>query len=259
MNRLGWTFDTVADRYDKMRPGYPEALYRRLFDYSPLDASCRALEVGIGSGQATLPILQTGCALTAVDPGARFCALCREKFSAYPRFSAVEGRFEEADFPPESLDLIYSATACHWVPEQAGYTKARNLLRPGGAFARFANHPFPARNNPPLRAEIDALYARFFPGGRKPLVPYGEDQAAACAARAAAYGFTDVRHFLFTRTRSFTSTEYLALLGTYSDHIALPVRSRTAFFDAIASAIERAGGLLEVEDTLDLALARRPR
>ena len=61
-----WTFNTVADAYEKIRPGYPDELYQALFAYAPLDDSRRALEIGIGGGQATLPVLKTGCALTAV-------------------------------------------------------------------------------------------------------------------------------------------------------------------------------------------------
>ena len=47
-----WTFNTVADTYERIRPGYPEKLYRALFAYAPLDASRSAVEVGIGGGQA---------------------------------------------------------------------------------------------------------------------------------------------------------------------------------------------------------------
>ena len=57
---LGWTFDTVASTYEKLRPGYVDALYQDIFNYCPLDTSSRAVEVGIGGGQATEPIMQTG-------------------------------------------------------------------------------------------------------------------------------------------------------------------------------------------------------
>ena len=66
---LGWTFDTVASTYEKFRPGYVDELYKMIFDYITLDESSDAVEVGIGSGQATLPILKTGCSLTAVEYG----------------------------------------------------------------------------------------------------------------------------------------------------------------------------------------------
>ena len=60
-NTLGkeWTFDTAADAYEKIRPGYPEELYRALFAYCPVGNGSRAVEVGIGGGQAALPVIQS--------------------------------------------------------------------------------------------------------------------------------------------------------------------------------------------------------
>ena len=57
---LEWTFNTRAELYDRMRPGYPKELYQDLFAYKPVDAASRAVEVGIGAGQATRPVLETG-------------------------------------------------------------------------------------------------------------------------------------------------------------------------------------------------------
>jgi 16S rRNA A1518/A1519 N6-dimethyltransferase RsmA/KsgA/DIM1 with predicted DNA glycosylase/AP lyase activity len=49
------------------------------------------VEVGIGGGQATPPVLKTGCTLTAVEYGDQLAQLCREKFSDYSRFSVISG------------------------------------------------------------------------------------------------------------------------------------------------------------------------
>ena len=254
---LGWTFDTVAATYEKLRPGYVEALYQDIFAYRPLDAASHAVEVGIGGGQATGPILATGCAVTAVEPGANFCALCREKFAAYPGFTAVNARFEDADLPPESCDLVYSASAFHWVPEEIGYRKVFDILRPGGAFARFANHPFKDKGRPGMHEALQEVYAIYMPGS---LVPneYSEEQAARRAEIAAKYGFTDIQHRLYHRTRDFTAAEYVQLLGTYSDHIAIEEKTRGRFFREIGEAIDRLGGRITIYDTIDLQLARKP-
>ena len=139
---LGWTFDTVASTYEKLRPGYVRELYQAIFDYIPITMSSKALEIGIGGGQATLPVLQTGCTLTAVEYGIHFSELCREKFKDYPGFSVVTGKFEDVALEKEAYDLCYSASAFHWVPEEIGYPKVFSLLKSGGAFARFANHPY---------------------------------------------------------------------------------------------------------------------
>ena len=254
---LGWTFDTVAATYEKLRPGYVETLYQDIFAYRPLDEASHAVEVGIGGGQATGPILATGCAVTAVEPGANFCALCREKFAAYPGFTAVNARFEDADLPPESCDLVYSASAFHWVPEEIGYRKVFDILRPGGAFARFANHPFKDKGRPGMHEALQEVYAIYMPGS---LVPneYSEEQAARRAAIAAKYGFTDIQHRLYRRTRDFTAAEYVQLLGTYSDHIAIEEKTRGRFFREIGEAIDRLGGRITIYDTIDLQLARKP-
>ena len=102
---LEWTFDTVASTYEKFRPGYVADLYRAIFDYISIDQASKVVEVGIGGGQATLPILQTGCELTAVEYGAHFSELCREKFKDYPKFSVITSRFEDAALDNDFYDL----------------------------------------------------------------------------------------------------------------------------------------------------------
>lgn len=259
---LGWTFDTVAATYAKLRPGYVDALYQDVFAYCPLDASSHAVEVGIGGGQATRPILETGCTVTAVEPGKNFCDLCQEKFAAYPNFSVVNGKFEEADFLPESCDLVYSASAFHWVPEEIGYRKVFDMLKSGGAFARFANHPWRDKGNPGLAAALDEAYARYYHAYYRSVPKledeYTEAQAIRRAEIAAKYGFTDIRYLLYRRTRAFSAQEYIMLLGTYSDHIALPEDVRSPFFHAVEEVIESHGGTIHIYDTIDLQLARKP-
>ena len=259
---LGWTFDTVAATYEKLRPGYVDALYEDVLAYRSLDASSRAVEVGIGGGQATEPILKTGCAVTAVEPGENFCALCREKFAAYPGFGVINGKFEDASLPFGSCDLVYSASAFHWVPEEIGYRKVFDLLKSGGAFARFANHPWRDKGNPALAAALDEAYAKYYHTYYRSVPKledeYTEVQAIRRAEIAGKYGFIDIRHRLYRRTRSFTAAEYVQLLGTYSDHISLPDEVRLPFFRAVEEAIDAHGGVIHIYDTIDLQLARRP-
>ena len=259
---LGWTFDTVADTYAKLRPGYVDALYQDIFACCPLDASSRAVEVGIGGGQATEPILKTGCSVTAVEPGESFCALCREKFAVYPGFAVVSGKFEDTAVPPESCDLVYSASAFHWVPEETGYRKVFAMLKSGGVFARFANHPWRDKGNPALAAALDEAYAQYYHtyycSVPKLEDEYTEAQAARRAEIAAKYGFADIRYRLYRRTRAFSAQEYIMLLGTYSDHIALPEEVRLPFFRAVEEAINAHGGTITIYDPIDLQLARKP-
>ena len=261
-NGLKWTFDKVAENYDKFRPGYVPELYQMVLQTKPLNADSKALEIGIGAGQATLPFLQTGCELKAVEYGSHLAELCREKFKEYPGFSVVNGKFEDAALEKDAYDLAFSATAFHWIPEAIGYAKVYDILKSGGVFARFANRPFRDKGNPALTEEIDRLYGEYYYTfhKKKQQTPkeFTEEEAKKLALIAENYGFTDIRYALFHRTRTFTAKEYTQLMGTYSDHIAMDEPIRMTFFAKIEEAIERHGGVFTVYDTIDLQLARKP-
>ena len=258
---LEWTFDTVASTYEKLRPEYNDELYKTLFDYIPIDKSSNVIEIGIGGGQATLPVLKTGCKLTAVEYGEQFSALCKDKFKDYPDFNVITNKFENVDFENDAYDLVYSASAFHWIPEEIGYKKVFAMLKKGGAFARFANHPYRDKGNPALSAAIDEIYDKYYNKyhnkKRELLTEYTEKQAADRAMISEKYGFTDIRYALFYRERVFTAKEYIELLGTYSDHIAIEESIRTKFFSAIENAINNYGGTITIYDTMDLQLARK--
>lgn len=262
LNGLEWTFDTVASAYEKLRPGYVKALYQALFDYMPIDEHSQVVEVGSGAGQATEPILRTGCQLTAVEYGEEFSKLLRNKFREYPNLSVITGRFEETEFEDDTYALVFSASAFHWVPEEIGYRKVFSMLKSGGTFARFANHPYRDKGNPALSQRINELYEKYYDvfynkKSGKP-TEYSEQQAKDRALIAEKYGFTDIRYNLFYRTRKFSAQEYVALLGTYSDHIAMDDAIRKEFFKEIEKAINQYGGTYMVYDTIDLQLARKP-
>ena len=258
---LGWTFDTAVSNYDKMRPGYVDEIYQAIFKYIPIDGNSNVAEVGSGSGQATLPVLKTGCKLTAVEYGENFSELLKNKFKDFPKFSVVTGKFEEVSLEEDVFELVFSATAFHWVPEKEGYEKVYRMLKKGGAFARFANRPRNCKNEPELGEEIQALYNEYYnkqhniKSGTKKW--FTEEDAKAISLIPEKYGFTNIKYFLFYRERVFTASEYTKLLGTYSDHIAIEESIRKVFFSKIEDAINRHGGTITISDTLDLELARK--
>lgn len=81
---LRLTFNMDAQSYDRFRPRYTAELFEDVvIGYSNIDENATALEIGIGTGQATLPFLKTGCAVTAIEIGGRLAQFYREKFSGY--------------------------------------------------------------------------------------------------------------------------------------------------------------------------------
>ena len=259
---LEWTFDTVASKYAKYRPGYVDELYKMIFDYITISSASNVVEVGIGGGQATLPILKTGCNIIAIECGENFSKLCEEKFKEYRNFFVITNKFENVSFPDDKYDLVYSASAFHWVPEDIGYPKVYAMLKSGGAFARFANHPYRDKGNRELSDEIDKLYCKYYNKyyglDAKVEDEYSEDQALQRAQIAEKYGFIDIKYALFHRMRTFSAKEYIELLGTYSDHVAMKETIRTEFFSKIEEIINEYGGSYTLYDIIDLQLARKP-
>jgi len=77
-NRL--SFNEDAANYDKWRPRYTKEMFEDIIRYSDIGAGKQALEVGIGTGQATEPFLKTGCSVTAVELGKNLADFSKEKF-----------------------------------------------------------------------------------------------------------------------------------------------------------------------------------
>ena len=60
---LRTTFNNVAELYDEVRPGYPEALIEDALTLSEIPPDGRILEIGCGTGKATLPFARRGYAI----------------------------------------------------------------------------------------------------------------------------------------------------------------------------------------------------
>ncbi|MBE7064158.1 MAG: class I SAM-dependent methyltransferase, partial [Ruminococcaceae bacterium] len=117
------------------------------------------------------------------------------------------------------------------------------------------------KGNPALSQEIDEIYDqyynKYYHKEHEIISEYTEQQAKERAMIASKYGFSDIRYKLFYRERLFSAKEYIKLLGTYSDHIAIEENIRNEFFERIEEAINKHGGTITIYDTIDLQLARK--
>ena len=262
---LRLAFNEVSKTYDKLRPGYVPELYEDIINYSGINPGSTLLEIGIGTGQATAPFLETGGRLVAVELGSELAKVAKEKFKIYRNFEIVNAAFEDYSCAENSLDLIYSASAFHWIPEEVGYTKVFELLKSGGTFARFARHPCLDEGNMPLHDAIQELYAKYMPDmlaipvlKRKKDFRYGEEDAAEIAALAKKYGFVDIEYKLYSRMRAFDAKSYSELIKTYSDHRAMGMDRLEPFAKKIEETINAFGSTFRICDVIDLQLARKP-
>jgi 16S rRNA A1518/A1519 N6-dimethyltransferase RsmA/KsgA/DIM1 with predicted DNA glycosylase/AP lyase activity len=108
---LRMKFNEDEANYDKWRPSYVPELYDEIIRYSGIDETKYALEIGIGTGQASLPFLQTKCKLTAIEIGEKLAECSRRKFASFSNFEVVNIDFQNFCADSNTFDLIYSATA----------------------------------------------------------------------------------------------------------------------------------------------------
>lgn len=251
-------FNEVADIYEKYRPQYVPALFKTLIDYANIDGKSFALEVGIGTGQATRPILETGCQVTAIELGDKLADYSRNKFREYNNLDIKNIPFEEYEGDQDSFDLIYSATAFHWIPVELGFPKLFNLLKPGGAIALFWNRAFVGKEDDPLHQAIQQIYTELRPDSTYKVLRYETKRYESTISNILTYGFTDLEFRLLHNERQFDAEEYIALLQTYSDHAMLPKDLKNEFEDSVKEVILAHGNELHVYDTIEFYLARKP-
>lgn len=247
-------FNEDAENYDKARPSYPAELFDDIITYSGINKNSNILEIGIGTGQATIPFLELSCNVTAVEFGSGLAEYTRAKFSSYPNLNVINADFIKSDLKNRCYDLIYCATAFHWLPQEEAYNKIKELLKPNGTLALFWNHPFPNRENDEVNMASKRVYDKYRPSD-KPLAEFSEIDLKKRKTELEQNGFKCVEAKLYRRTRTLTTQQYIALINTYSDHRALPDDIRLPFEKEMISAVDSLGGKINIYDTIDLYLA----
>ena len=109
-------FDQIPEQFDRWRPRYCDAAFRDIIAASGLNDSRCALEIGPGTGQATEPILRTGCDYLAIELGPHLAAFAENRFRGYENFHIVNDDFITHDFGDRQFDLVYSAATIQWIP-----------------------------------------------------------------------------------------------------------------------------------------------
>ncbi|MEV4114287.1 class I SAM-dependent methyltransferase [Nonomuraea sp. NPDC049695] len=234
--RLRATFDTVASQYQMARPGYPADLYSELLAMTGIEPPAHLLEVGCGPGKATLPLARAGFRITAVELGDALAEEARRGLRDFPGVSVATSSFEEWTPPAGAhFDLIYAATAWKWVDPQVKYEKAAALLPPGGHLAVWdADHAFPPDFDP-FFTEIQPVYDEMGEGdGGSWPPPRPEDQPDTTATEFEASGhFAVIGTRRFVWGRRYTTEEYIALLETFSGHIAMEAAKKEHLYHEI--------------------------
>jgi SAM-dependent methyltransferase len=245
------SFDANAELYDAVRPSYPDALA----DDVIARAGRRILEIGAGTGKATAVFARRGASVVAIEPGPSLAAVLRRNVAG--RDVTVEVTTFEAWPIARPFDAVIAAQAIHWIDPRVRYHKIAEVLAPGATLAVIRNEHDLAPDD--LRDEIHAAYARWHPEPSAPPI----ETAVECALHeiigevdaSARFGAVDVLQYPWVER--YSTARYLQLLDTYSDHAVLAPAHRAPLYRAIAAAIDRRGGAIDIPYVSMAFIARR--
>jgi SAM-dependent methyltransferase len=258
MTRRG-TFDEAPELYDRVRPGYPEAVFDDLATLAGLRHGSRVLELGCGTGQATVPLATRGFEVVAVEFGAGLAEVARRNLAAFPAVDIINAAFEEWPPPPAPFDGVVAATSFHWLDPTVRLEKVADALRPGGALAVISTHHV-AGGDARFFAEVQRCYEMWMPGTPKGLrLPNASDVPNHEGDDFEASGhFAKVVFRRYERELTYTTREYLDLLLSYSNHRALASDARDGLLACIGELIDtRFGGRIGKRYMTELTVAYR--
>src|SRR6201995_5132550 len=159
----GTVFDEVADDYDRHRPGYPDVLVDKACEAAGIGPGSRVLEIGCGTGQLTRSLLARELRVTAVEPGTQLLARARDQLDGAGDVRFVNARLEDAMLPADRYDLVFSASAIHWVDPAVSWRKAADALVDGGGLPLLSYFGVPDPRSASDQQALGAAIARIAP------------------------------------------------------------------------------------------------
>ena len=128
----------AAWRYQRLRPAYPTEVTETIASFLPNGA--RIADLGAGTGQLSLPLLQAGFQVVAVEPskGMRD-VLSGAPWAEHPDLRVLAASAEETGLLDNSAEALTWADSFHWLDKERATLEAQRILKPGGIAFLVAN------------------------------------------------------------------------------------------------------------------------
>jgi SAM-dependent methyltransferase len=254
---LRHTFGSVAELYERARPGYPAEVFDELVELAGLRPGSRVLEIGPGTGKATVELVRRGLAVTAVELSPELAEVAGRNA---PEAEIVVSEFEAFEPARAGFDAVVAFSAFHWIAPELRYSKSARLVRPGGVVAAVGAPHVLVPDDDPFWLEVQEDYEAVVPhpeNGPPPapdLVEGWDEEFRGSGV------FERVEERRRLTSLDFTADEYVGLLGTFSENISLPEEQREELFRRIHARIAaRPGGFVTKRRLVTLTVGYLPR
>ncbi|WP_242883015.1 class I SAM-dependent methyltransferase [Actinomadura litoris] len=248
------SFGVDAERYDRTRPRYPDALVERIVAASP---GPDVVDVGCGTGIEARQLRAAGCAVLGIEPDARMAGFARRA-----GFEVEVATFEAWEDAGRRFDAVVAGQSWHWVEPVAGAAKAARVLRPGGLLAVFW-HVFQMPDE--VFDAFAEVYRRVAPdspipvqSAKQPLNLYEGMFARTSDGIRAADAFGEPEHWRHEWEKRYTRDEWLDQIPTHGSLTRLPPDKLAEVLESVGAAIDRLGGGFTVPYVTVAVTASRP-
>lgn len=247
-------FDNYYNEYNNIRPGYPNEIFEIISKLRYFDKDSNILEIGAGNGIASSEIYNKWKSkLTLIEPGKNFCELLQLKFKDNNDIKIENITFENYN-GKILFDAIISATAFHWLDLSIKYEKSYRLLKNDGLLILFWNN-YNFENNE-IGNKIEKIYEKYGKGFSDKKSNY-EKQMEKIENRRKEINesnyFKVIEHKILYNILEYTTTEYIQLLKTFSDHSELGYD----FWLEMEQIIKENGNKINVKIIINLEIAKK--
>ncbi|RDI45747.1 class I SAM-dependent methyltransferase [Falsibacillus pallidus] len=252
-------FNDIISDYAIARPGYPTELFRDIVEYSMVTSDSSVLEIGSGPGQATDYFVKNGYPITGLELGENQVEYLLDKYCTYENFNALPLSFEDFHTKPEIYNLIFSATAFHWVKPEVGYPKGYNLLKKNGVMAVFWHLGSIIEPKTEMQDQIRKIYRKYAPELDDYIsLDEAEDLHKLRISQIQTNNlFSNPVHKVYRWNDEYTTDRYLRLMNSYSDFHSIDKDKRKAILDEVRDYIDSNGANITVPQEVRLYMARK--
>lgn len=150
---------TLAD-VERLLPSYPDALFALVSRQLDLPPDPVVVDVGAGSGRASLAMARLGWHVIAVDPDGPSLAVLRARATRDGlKLTTLQATAESTGLDGASADLVVAAQAFHWFDMRRALVEIARITRPAGGTALFWN--VRDRHRSPIVADYNRVLDRY--------------------------------------------------------------------------------------------------
>jgi SAM-dependent methyltransferase len=233
------SFNEVAALYDRARPAYPTDVVDAIVRWADIQPESTILEIGCGSGQLTVPLAAHGASIIALELGSDLAAIASLRTAPCPRVQVIEADFDRWSVPRAAFHVVVAATSFHWLDPDTRLNRCLDALRPDGALVIVETHWSAGSGADEFFTASQECYAQWDPNHDPDFIPTTLDAMPTRNQELeASQAIHEVRVQDFFHAREYTTAQYCALLGTFSDVHALGETSASGLLACIAGVID---------------------